>query len=230
VSTPKMTENLSKQKILSKDSNVGEPNSVEVKTPKAEGKKIKKAKTPKQEVKMPDKQKGKLGILEKTPVKQETEAQKNKTAKDVNAMNGKSPKQEKKSVTNADKLKNSPVTPLVGKKSPKVVKPGGVTCEDLVVGTGPEAKRGNMISVYYEGRLMSNKKIFDKNDSGKGFKFRLGMGEVINGWDVGVIGMKVGGKRRIICPPHMAYGKKGSPPDIPPQSTLLFIIELKSIN
>lgn len=120
-------------------------------------------------------------------------------------------------------------------QTPKTVKPGGVVCEDLVVGKGPEAKSGKMVgnigtlalnryefffflippsysqppllfqvNVYYEGRLVANKKMFDKCDSGKGFKFRLGGGEVIKGWDVGVSGMRIGGKRKITCPPHMA--------------------------
>lgn len=60
------------------------------------------------------------------------------------------------------------------------------------------------VSVYYEGRLVTNRKMFDKCDSGKAFKFRLGGGEVIKGWDVGVCGMRIGGKRKITCPPHMA--------------------------
>ena len=86
-----------------------------------------------------------------------------------------------------------------------------------------------MVQVYYEGRLKSNNKLFDSTTKGHGFKFRLGKQEVIRGWDVGVSGMKVGGKRRIICPPNMAYGQKGSPPAIPPNSTLVFDIELKNV-
>lgn len=136
----------------------------------------------------------------------------------------KSAKQMENLAKNSDKAKSLQGTP----PSAKVVKSGGVTCEDLIIGTGPEAKHGKMVSVYYEGRLLNNK-MFDKCDSGKGLKFRMGYGEVISGWDVGVTGMKVGGKRRIICPPHMAYGKKGTP-GIPPQSTLVFIVELKSVH
>ncbi|XP_055906063.1 46 kDa FK506-binding nuclear protein [Eupeodes corollae] len=106
---------------------------------------------------------------------------------------------------------------------------GGVKIEDIRVGNGPEAKTGKRAQVYYEGRLKSNNKVFDSLKQGGPFKFGLGRGEVIKGWDVGVVGMKVGGKRRITCPPHMAYGARGSPPTIPPNSTLVFEVELKGV-
>nr|CAH7716897.1 unnamed protein product [Callosobruchus chinensis] len=106
---------------------------------------------------------------------------------------------------------------------------GGVVVEDIREGQGPPAKNGKFVSVYYEGRLKQNNKLFDATTKGAGFQFRLGSGEVIKGWDVGVAGMKVGGKRRIICPPPMAYGVKGSPPAIPPNSTLVFEVELKKV-
>uniref|UniRef100_A0A1I8PI51 FK506-binding protein n=1 Tax=Stomoxys calcitrans TaxID=35570 RepID=A0A1I8PI51_STOCA len=107
---------------------------------------------------------------------------------------------------------------------------GGVKVVDIRVGNGPEAKPGKSSQVYYEGRLLSNNKVFDSVKTGAGFKFRLGRGEVIKGLDVGVVGMKVGGKRRITCPPHMAYGSRGSPPTIPPNSTLVFEVELRGVN
>ncbi|XP_017479452.1 PREDICTED: 39 kDa FK506-binding nuclear protein [Rhagoletis zephyria] len=107
---------------------------------------------------------------------------------------------------------------------------GGVKIEDIRVGNGQEAKSGKRAQVYYEGRLKSNNKVFDSLKTGTGFKFGLGRGEVIKGWDVGVVGMKVGGKRRITCPPHMAYGARGSPPTIPPNSTLVFEVELKGVH
>lgn len=106
---------------------------------------------------------------------------------------------------------------------------GGVKIEDIRVGSGPEAKSGKRAQVYYEGRLKTNNKVFDSLKQGVPFKFGLGRGEVIKGWDVGVVGMKVGGKRRITCPPHMAYGARGSPPTIPPNSTLVFEVELKGL-
>uniref|UniRef100_A0A1A9WC10 FK506-binding protein n=1 Tax=Glossina brevipalpis TaxID=37001 RepID=A0A1A9WC10_9MUSC len=107
---------------------------------------------------------------------------------------------------------------------------GGVKIVDLRVGNGPEAKAGKRNQVYYEGRFLSNNKVFDSTKSGAGFKFTLGRGEVIKAWDIGIVGMKVGGKRRITCPPHMAYGSRGLPPNIPPNSTLVFEIELKGVN
>ncbi|CAG9807935.1 unnamed protein product [Chironomus riparius] len=106
---------------------------------------------------------------------------------------------------------------------------GGLECQDLKIGGGAEAKVGKKIQVYYEGRLKNNNKIFDATKSGQGFKMTLGRGEVIKGWDIGLIGMKVGGKRRLVCPPAFAYGSKGNPPVIPQNSTLVFDIELKNV-
>ncbi|XP_034950307.1 46 kDa FK506-binding nuclear protein [Chelonus insularis] len=106
---------------------------------------------------------------------------------------------------------------------------GGVQIEDIKVGNGTLAKSGKFVSVYYVGRLKNGKK-FDATTSGDGFKFRLGKGEVIKGWDIGVAGMKVGGKRRITIPPTLAYGAKGSPPVIPGNSTLIFEVELKNVH
>lgn len=87
-----------------------------------------------------------------------------------------------------------------------------------------------MIGMYYEGKLKSNNKTFDSTLSGKPFRFRLGTGEVIKGWDIGIEGMKVGGKRRLTIPPQMAYGSKGAGSDIPPNSHLVFEVECKAIN
>lgn len=129
-----------------------------------------------------------------------------------------------------------------GKASPKELKKdgqqleaktrtlqGGLVVEDLKVGGGPEAKPGKKIAVYYEGRLKKNNKVFDSTNKGPGFKFALGRGEVIKGWDLGVSGMKVGGKRRLTVPHQLAYGTRGSPPVIPPNSTLVFDVELKNV-
>lgn len=115
-------------------------------------------------------------------------------------------------------------------KGQKKTLQGGVVVEDLKEGQGAPAKSGRFVSVYYEGRLKNTNKLFDSATKGNGFRFRLGAGEVIKGWDIGVAGMKVGGKRRIICPPQMAYGQKGSPPAIPPNSTLVFEVEMKKIS
>lgn len=116
-----------------------------------------------------------------------------------------------------------------GEKREKKTLSGGVFIEDMKVGTGPVAKPGKVVLVYYEGRLKQNNKMFDSCQKGPGFKFKLGAKEVITGWDIGVAGMKVGGKRKIVCPPAMGYGAKGSPPVIPPNSTLVFEVELKNI-
>jgi len=139
---------------------------------------------------------------------------------------------------NKDKEMKTPENQGIVAKNPssaghtpmKFVSKGGIMVHELKIGSGSQAKQGKMLSVYYSGRLKSNNKQFDASTSGPGFKFRLGKGEVIKGWDVGVDGMKVGGKRRIIIPSHMAYGKKGAPPDIPPNATLVFEIELKNVS
>lgn len=106
---------------------------------------------------------------------------------------------------------------------------GGLLIQDLKVGSGAEAKPGKKIQVYYEGRLKANNKIFDATKNGPGFKMTLGRGEVIKGWEIGLSGMKVGGKRRLVCPPNLAYGAKGNPPVIPQNSTLVFDVELKNV-
>ncbi|KAK7472761.1 peptidylprolyl isomerase fpr3 [Stygiomarasmius scandens] len=104
--------------------------------------------------------------------------------------------------------------------------PGGLKVKDAKVGTGPMAKKGQTISMRYIGKLQ-NGKVFDQNTKGKPFKFRLGAGEVIKGWDEGIVGMQVGGERVLTVPPEMGYGKKGSAP-IPPNATLIF--EVKCID
>ena len=115
-------------------------------------------------------------------------------------------------------------------QTPKHILKGGIEFEDLKVGNGPEAASRKMIGMYYKGKLKNNGKIFDSCLRGKPFTFRLGAGEVIKGWDVGIMGMKVGGKRRLSIPPAMAYGAKGAPPDIPANSHLVFEVECKTVD
>lgn len=86
------------------------------------------------------------------------------------------------------------------------------------------------MAVYYCGKLQKNGKQFDKSNKGPGFKFKLGQGRVIRGWDMGLVGMKVGGKRQLTIPASLAYGSGGAPPSIPPNATLLFDVELKALN
>jgi FKBP-type peptidyl-prolyl cis-trans isomerase len=102
--------------------------------------------------------------------------------------------------------------------------------EELQVGTGAEAQAGQTVSVHYVGTLQSNGQKFDSSrDRGKPFDFPLGAGRVIKGWDQGVAGMKVGGKRRLTIPPHLGYGERGFPGAIPPNSTLVFEVELLGV-
>ena len=100
---------------------------------------------------------------------------------------------------------------------------------DLVVGNGAEAQTGKTVHVHYTGTLTNGSKFDSSLDRGKPFVFKLGGGQVIKGWDEGVVGMKVGGKRKLTIPPGMAYGERGFPPVIPPQSTLVFEIELLDV-
>ncbi|PWN40461.1 hypothetical protein IE81DRAFT_325568 [Ceraceosorus guamensis] len=106
--------------------------------------------------------------------------------------------------------------------------PSGLEIEDRKVGSGPAAKTGNRIGMRYIGKLLSGK-TFDQNTKGKPFNFKLGRGEVIKGWDEGIKGMQVGGERRITIPPALAYGKRGAPPDIPPNATLVFDVKAVEI-
>ncbi|KAF5370590.1 hypothetical protein D9758_001975 [Tetrapyrgos nigripes] len=100
---------------------------------------------------------------------------------------------------------------------------GGLKIKDSKVGTGPMAKKGQDISMRYIGKLQ-NGKTFDSNTKGKPFKFRLGAGEVIKGWDEGIVGMQAGGERVLTVPPAMGYGKRGSGP-IPSNATLIFEVK-----
>ncbi len=99
--------------------------------------------------------------------------------------------------------------------------------EDIVVGTGAEAKAGQRESVHYTGTLTNGSKFDSSRDRGKPFEFALGAGQVIKGWDQGVAGMKIGGQRKLTIPPHLGYGAKGVGNGlIPPNATLVFDVEL----
>jgi FKBP-type peptidyl-prolyl cis-trans isomerase len=99
--------------------------------------------------------------------------------------------------------------------------------EDLVVGEGDEAVKGQTVSVHYVGSFPDGK-IFDQSKRGP-FSFKLGVGQVIKGWDQGVAGMKVGGKRKLVIPSDLAYGKRGASGVIPPDATLHFEVELLEV-
>lgn len=106
--------------------------------------------------------------------------------------------------------------------------PSGLQYWDIKPGTGRMAERGNTVKVHYTGWLTTGKK-FDSSVGGQPFKFRIGAHQVIQGWEEGVSGMKVGGKRQLRIPPDLAYGKDGYPGAIPANATLIFDIELLGV-
>jgi hypothetical protein len=106
---------------------------------------------------------------------------------------------------------------------------GSLQITDQVVGTGREAKSGDTVSVHYVGTLTNGSEFDSSRGRNMPFTFRLGQGQVIKGWDDGVAGMKVGGKRKLVIPPSMGYGERGAPPKIPGNSTLVFEVELLEV-
>ncbi|KAL2928398.1 Peptidyl-prolyl cis-trans isomerase FKBP53 [Bienertia sinuspersici] len=109
--------------------------------------------------------------------------------------------------------------------------PNGLVVENIGMGkpNGKRASRGSKVSIHYIGKLQKSNKHFDSNIGSKPYKFRLGTGKVIKGWDVGLKGMRVGDKRRLTVPPSMGYGASGVPPKIPPNAWLLFDVELVDV-
>ena len=104
----------------------------------------------------------------------------------------------------------------------------GLKYEETECGTGEEAGRGDTVAVHYTGTLEDGTE-FDSSVGGQPFPFQIGAGQVIAGWDEGIAGMKVGGKRVLTIPPDLGYGKSGYPPVIPPDSILIFEVELVEI-
>jgi len=109
--------------------------------------------------------------------------------------------------------------------------PAELQSEDLVVGDGPEAKPGHLVSVHYVGVAFSTGKEFDASyNRGEAFDFPLGGGQVIAGWDQGVAGMKVGGRRKLTIPPHLGYGERGAAGAIKGNETLIFVVDLLGVS
>ena len=110
---------------------------------------------------------------------------------------------------------------------PGDVAPADLVIEDLALGEGPEAKAGDSISAHYVGVSHATGEEFDASwNRGSPLEFRLGVGQVIKGWDLGIVGMKVGGRRKLTIPPDLAYGDRGAGGAIKPGETLIFVVDL----
>jgi FKBP-type peptidyl-prolyl cis-trans isomerase FkpA len=119
--------------------------------------------------------------------------------------------------------------PAAKPPEPEKPEPPDLIKEDVQVGTGAECKDGDKVKVHYTGKLLKTGFKFDSSVGKTPFEFTLGKGEVIKGWDQGVVGMKVGGKRKLTIPSKLGYGDDGSPPKIPGKATLVFDVELVEI-
>ncbi|POM24031.1 FK506-binding protein [Actinomadura rubteroloni] len=102
---------------------------------------------------------------------------------------------------------------------------------DITVGDGAEAAKGDTVSMHYVGVSFSTGEEFDASwNRGQTFDFQIGAGRVIKGWDMGIAGMKVGGRRKLVIPPHLAYGSRSPSPAIKPNETLIFVVDLVAVN
>jgi peptidylprolyl isomerase len=113
--------------------------------------------------------------------------------------------------------------------SNEITTSSGLKYIDLVIGTGPSPQVGQDVTIHYTGTLLDGKKFDSSKDRNTPYKFTIGMGQTLLGWDEGVISMKVGGKRKLIVPPELAYGSTGVRTVIPPNTTVVFEIELLDV-
>jgi peptidylprolyl isomerase len=111
----------------------------------------------------------------------------------------------------------------------EVTTPSGLKYTDEVVGSGDAPSKGKKVRVHYTGKLTNGKKFDSSHDRKEPFEFTIGVGQVIRGWDEGVMSMKVGGKRQLTIPPDLGYGARGAPPVIPPNADLIFDVELLAV-
>ena len=114
-------------------------------------------------------------------------------------------------------------------KEQTVTTPSGLQYVDEIVGTGPSPQKGQQVTVHYTGYLQDGTKFDSSRDRNQPLPFTIGIGQVIKGWDEGIMSMKVGGKRKLTIPPDLGYGQRGAPPAIPPGATLVFEVELLSV-
>jgi peptidylprolyl isomerase len=118
------------------------------------------------------------------------------------------------------------ITKRSGGAGSEVTTASGLKYTDIVEGTGPSPTKGQTLSVHYTGTLQNGTKFDSSRDRGTPMQFRFGVDPMIKGWDEGISTMKVGGRRKLIVPPNLAYGPSGRPPNIPGNATLLFDLEL----
>ena len=179
-------------------------------------------KRPAEDTKTPPNKKQKAAEQAKKPETKKPEAKKEEPKKEQ-AKKKEEPKKKEEQKKEEPKKKEEQKKEEPKKKVTKL--PNGLIIEDIKIGEGASCKSGQRVGMRYIGKL-TNGKVFDKNVSGKPFSFLLGRGEVIKGWDLGIVGMKAGGERRLTIPAPLAYGKRGAPPDIPKNATLIFDVKL----
>ena len=154
--------------------------------------------------------------VEKEAAKEEEETQKKMIETKTEALKAEKKEMEKEAKESA-------------MKADTITTESGLKYIDLKVGTGPSPKKGDMVTVHYVGTLTNGRKFDSSVDRGEPYQFRIGEGRVIDGWDEGVMTMKVGGKRKLIIPANLAYGESGFRGIIPPNATLIFEVELLDV-